>query len=486
MPPKDKPGRSLACAQTVPRIPTGIAGLDETCRGGLPVHSACLLQGGPGSGKTTLGLQFLAAGTARGETGLFISFGERGERIRRNAPSQLDVSDVIILDLSPTAAAFSDDEAYDVFTSAEVEGEPVMDQVRQAVEAHKPARVVVDSMTHLQYLAPDRYQYRKRALGLVRYLADNEVTALFISETTAPDSDDELAFISDGVIRLYNAGDVRRLEVTKLRGSGIQPGPHTVKLGEDGMTVHPRVWPGQHGRAFDAEPIGSGIANLDRLLGGGLHRGTTTVISGPSGVGKSTLGVQFMKEAAARDERSVILSFEEARDTLLQRTRKINIPVDGMVEHGLLAIHKIEPKTASVEEISSLLRKEVEDHGAKVVMLDSAAGFRQAMKADEVLLARLHDICTYLSNMGLTVFVIDEIEQLNGGNTATDVGFSYLTDNAILLRYYDDGGQLARSISILKKRTGDFERTPRRYAITSYGLDVGEPLDNLAGILGAT
>lgn len=458
-------------------LSTGILGLDEVCLGGLPPESAYLVRGGAGTGKTTLALHFLAAGAAQGESSLFISFDETEPRIRRNAPRSLSLDKVEILDLSPMSSAFTEEESYDVFAPSEIEGEALTDKLRKAVESLEPKRIAIDSITHLLHLAPDAYRYRKQSLALIRYLVDNGATVLFISEAIGQVPDNESSFLSDGIIDLSYTGDIRYLDVMKLRGHSFQAGPHLAVLDRNGMTVHPRSRPSHFSRSFSPDQIGSGIANLDRLVGGGIHRGSTTVISGPTGVGKSSLGLQFMKEAAGRGERSVVLSFEETADSLVHRCRGLNMPIDDMMGSNRLAIHGIEPRTTTVEEVFSLLRQEIDAENTTIIMFDSMSGFRLAVKSEEGLLERLHDLCRYLANMGITVFVIDEIEQLTNSSQVTHEGFSYLVDNAILLRYFTEEGKLARTIGMLKKRMGDFEKTPRRFEVSPYGLDVGKSVD---------
>lgn len=465
------------------RVSIGIPQLDEACNGGLPANAAYLIRGGPGSGKTTLCLHFLVEGVQRGENTLFVSFGEREARIRENAPPLLDLSSIQFLDLSPPASAFTAEASYDIFASADVEGQPVIESVRNAVEQLQPKRVVIDSMTHLRYLSSDAYQYRKHTLGLIHFLMDNAITVLFTSESAAPEDDEELAFMSDGVIELTAYQHARRLSIPKLRGSTMSPGPHTYTIGTDGISVSPRLQSSEHTRKYSPELISSGVAALDDLSNGGFHRGSVTVISGPSGVGKSNIGMLYMKEAAARGERSVVISFEEAREMIIERCRSVNIPVDGMLDGDMLAIYSIEPLSHSPDELAAKIRYEVEQRNAKILMLDSLASFRLSIKTDDQLIQRLHEICRYLGNMGVSAFLIDETENLTGQARATDEGFSYLTDNILLLRYINHDGGLGRVIGMLKKRTGDFNRYPLRFSITSSGIRIHESFQSLDSLI---
>ena len=465
------------------RISTGITQLDEVCHGGLPANAAYLIRGGPGSGKTTLCLQFLVEGVKEGNTALYISFGEREARIRENAPSLLDLSGIQFLDLSPPSSAFTSEETYDVFASAEVEGQPVIDAVRNTVEETKASRIVIDSMTHLRYLSSDTYQYRKHVLGLIHFLMDNKSTLLFTSESTSPEQDEELAFISDGVIELSARQHARQLFIPKLRGSSVSHGPHTYVLGDRGINIAPRLRSSEHSRHYSDEIISSGVAALDDLSKGGFHRGTVTVLSGPSGVGKSNIGMLYMKEAAARGERSVVVSFEESHDMIIQRCRSINIPIDGMLNNDMLSIISIEPLSHSPDELAAKIRYEVEQKKARILMLDSLASFRLSIKTDDMLIQRLHEICRYLGNMGVTTFLVDETEALSGQVSATNERFSYLTDNILLLRYINHEGGLGRVIGVLKKRTGDFHRYPVRFSITSSGIRIHEAYESLDSLI---
>lgn len=467
----------------VERILTGIDGLDEVCNGGLPAKAAYLIKGGPGCGKTTLCLQYLANGIGNGESALFISFAERESRIRANAPNTIDLSGIEFLDLSPSAASFSTEESYDVFPSSDVEEAPIFDAIRSTIESHQPGRVVIDSMTHMRYLASDAYQYRKHVLGLIHLIMDQGATLLFTSEEPTSEHDEELAFLSDGVIQLESFQHARRLLIPKLRGSEVSNGPHTYTLSDKGLSVSPRLKAKEHSRKFLNDLMCSGIAALDELSDGGFHRGTVTLLSGPAGVGKSNISMLYMKEAAARGDRSVVLTFEESRDTLLERCRSINLPVDTMIDNNLLSVYAIEPLSHSPDELAAIIRDEVEHNDARIVMLDSLASFRLSIKTDDQLVQRLHEICRYLGNMGVSTILIDETQDVTGQTRITEERFSYLTDNIILMRYIKHQGGLGRVIGILKKRTGPFKNHPVRFSITSSGVRIHEAYESFDSLV---
>jgi len=465
------------------RLSTGIAGLDEILNGGLIPNRSYLVRGGPGSGKTTLGLHFLAAGAEHGEKPLFIMLEEPEAHIRSNAEARgFDLSKIDFLDLSPTSEFFAQVQTYDIFSPAEVEREPTTQKIIERVSKLKPQRVFLDPMTQFRYLAADIYQFRRQVLSFLRFLVDQGTTVLFTAESSAEAPDDDLQFMSDGVIELENTAQGRRIGVKKFRGTDFRAGSHTMRLTEKGIEVYPRLLPEQYVREFVAEKIPSGIPELDELLNGGLERGTVTIITGPSGAGKTTLGLQFMKEAAGRGERSVVYSFEEEIGIMLHRVESINIPARTMMERGTLAVMKVEPLRWSPDEFAQLVRRHVAAEKARVVMIDSIAGYRVAVRGED-LTAHLHALTKYLQNMGVVVVLIAEVTDVVGNFKVTEAGVSYLADNVVFLRYLEIGGELRKAIGVLKKRMSNFERTLREFEITHYGIKVGKPLTELRGIL---
>jgi circadian clock protein KaiC len=469
------------------RRPTGVPGLDEVLHGGFIPGRAYLIRGGPGTGKTTLGLHFLVHGVALNEPVLFITLESAEAQIRADAGSQgLDLAGVHVLDLSPTREFFAENQSYDIFSPADVERDPTTQQIIDTIENLQPKRVFVDAITTLRYLSPDGFQFRKQALSFLRFLVDHGATVLMSSESTASVPDDDLRFMSDGIIDVDMSGahgSLRRtLCVTKLRGSDFNGGTHSMRLTSDGMRVYPRLVPESHEREFTADNMPSGLPGLDEMLGGGIERGTITMFSGPSGVGKTTLGLQFMQEAASRGERSVVYTFEEQTETLLHRCDSLGIPVRAMIDGGHLAVVQVEPLRFSPAEFALLVRAEVEQRGTKIVMIDGVSGYRLTLAGDN-LLVHLHALGRYLKNMGATVIFISDVESITGDFRATDVGASYLCDNLIFLRYLELDGELRKVIGVLKKRLSDFGKQIRELEITAQGLRVGEPLVGLRGVL---
>ena len=465
------------------RLGSGVAGLDEVLCGGLPARKAYLVRGGPGTGKTTLGLHFLTAGSAHGDKSLFISLSESEPQVRANAAvSGFDLSGVEFLDLSPPPEYFSRIESYDIFAPAEVEREPITRQIIERIETLRPDRVFVDALTQFRYLASDEQQFRRQVLSFMRFVVGQGCTMLLSSEASSQAPDEDLQFLADGVINFRLAHSGRELWISKLRGSDFRSGRHAMRLSGQGVQVFPRVIPVEHGREYPAELIGSGVTELDALLHGGLERGTITLVTGPSGAGKTTLGMQFMKQAAERGERSVIYTFEEGLDTLFRRCQNIGIPARGMVRRGQLSVVPVEGLRYSADEFAGMVREEVEQRGARIVMIDSTAGYKIVIRGHD-LVASLHALSRYLKNMGVTVILANDVEMITGVFRITEIGVSYLADNIVFLRYLEVGSELRKAVGVLKKRSGDFEHSLRELRITTEGLQVGEPLRMLQGIV---
>lgn len=465
------------------RLLTGISGLNEVLRGGYIPSRTYLVRGTPGTGKTTLGLHFLAAGAANGEPVLFITLAEPVTQLQETAEGlNFDTQGITFLDLSPTSEFFAQVQTYDIFSPAEVEREPTTQRIVEQVESLKPQRIFIDSMTQFRYLATDTFQFRKQVLSFLRFLTEKNITVLFTSEHSSEAPDDDLQFMSDGVLNLnFNQGD-RSLSVSKFRGSDFRSGNHSFRLTSDGVQLFPRLLPEVSEQAPSTETISSGILEIDELLHGGIERSTITIISGPTGVGKSTLGLQFMKEAAERGERSVIYTFEENKETLVHRSEGVNVPIYTMLERGTLSIVQIEPLLYTPDEFANLVRQEVEEKQARIIMLDSVAGYRLSVRGED-LTPNLHALGKYLQNKGVAVLLINEVEAITGNFRATEIGISYLADNIIFLRYLEVRGQLRRVIGVLKKRISDFEKTLREFQISRDGIKVGSPLNGLRGIL---
>lgn len=466
------------------RLSSGIEGLDEVLGGGFPPGQAYLARGGPGCGKTTLGWHFLTTNLEDGTPRLFITLGESQAQLKRNgAASGFEVEAVKVLDLSPDADFFVQNRGYDIFAAAQVEQGPLTERIVDQVRALKPQRVFVDSMTQLRYLATDTYQFRQQVVGFLRFLLHEGATVLFTSEGSQEAPDEDLQFISDGILTLEMHDQDRHIQVSKLRGSGFRKGRHALRICDRGLVVFPHLVSGDEPLTTTPPHVcPTGIPEIDEMLSGGIESGTVTIISGPSGVGKTTLGLQFIKEAAGRGDRSVVYLFEEAVDTLLNRCEGISIPVRAMVERGTLAVIKVDPLLYSPDEFAHRVQQEVEHAGARLIMIDSVLGYKLSFQEDD-LIRNIHTLCQYLKGRGVTTILTNEVESITGDFKATELGVSYLADNIIFLRYLEIRGQMRRAIGVLKKRLSDFEKTLREFEISRYGIKVGRPLTQLRGIL---
>ncbi|MFB6298480.1 MAG: ATPase domain-containing protein [Salinirussus sp.] len=467
------------------RLPTGIDGLDAVLRGGFIAGRSYMLHGPAGAGKTIVGLHFLDACEAD-ETGLFVNLEEDIDDLRANAAALgFDTDAVEFLDLSPGAEVFTEDQSYEVFSASEIEQEPLTEQVTEAVRATEPDRVVVDPLTQFRYVIDDDYQFRKQIVGFMRFLKRQGATVLFTVQETDDLPTDDLQFISDGYVSLAVAGDRREVRVPKFRGSATRSGDHAFRITDDGIEVYPALIPERHERSFAVETLSSGIDEVDDLLYGGLERGTVTVVSGPTGVGKTTLGTQFAREAARRDDQSIVYLFEESRETYLARSEAIGLPVGEMIDAGLLRLEEVEPLALSPQEFASAVRDDVAA-GTEMVMIDGLAGYRLLVRDEDDLLRRLHALGRYLRNVGATTILVDETTDVVGQFRATEREVSYLADTVVFLRHLELRGELRKAIGVLKKRASDYERTLREFAITGDGIEVGEPLTDLRGVLSGT
>ena len=468
------------------RVSTGVPGADDVLDGGLIDQSATLLRGEPGAGKTIFALHFLTDTDAE-DTGLFINLGEPTAYLRSTAEAfGRSLAEVSFLSLSPTSEQFHDDETYTLFESAEVERPSLVDEIRDEVAEIDPDRVVVDPVTEFRYLTTDTHQFRTQVLSLLDFLKSTGATTMLTSQAASSMPDDDLQFLVDTVINLGDAADRKTMRVTKSRGSGSRRGSHTLVVDEDGMVVWPRLVPERHEVAFTPRKLSSGVEPLDALLHGGLTTGTVTFLSGPTGVGKTTTGLQFLHEAASRGQQAVLYSFEENTGTLRDRAEAIGTPIDGLIESGQLEIAAVEPEQWTVGEFTGQLRGAVAD-GAEVVMIDGVSGFTHSLRglaADPA--DHLVKIGRYLRNTGVTGLVTNEVHAITGEVRATEQNVSHLADNILVLRHIEYNGQLRKVIGVLKMRASDFETRLRELAITDEGLVIGEPLTGLRGILTGT
>lgn len=464
------------------KISTGVSGLDEILHGGLLPRKSYLLKGGPGTGKSSFGYHFLERALKDNESALYITLGETRDNIISNAKQLgIDLSGVHFLDLTPEEDVYKNSRSYNVFTSAEVEQEPIIQSIVKAVEEYEPTCVFLDSITMLRSLNQDPFQMRNMALSFIKFICQH-ATLLITSEAYEHTADKDATFWVDGIIHLEYSPAWRKISVSKYRGSDFFHGNHAFKINNNGIIVYPRLQSGNYERSYLSEPISTGIGELDKLLHGGLEKGTVTIISGPTGAGKTNFGIQFAKEAASRGERSAVYTFEESAEVLMKRSESIGVPVRSMIENGNLKITPVEPLSYSPDEFSAMVRKDVEENGTKIVIIDSIGGYGLSVR-EENTLERLHALTVYLQNMGITTLLVNETANVTGQFETTGMNASYLADNIIFLRYLELKGELRKAIGVLKKRMSDFEHSIREFDITSEGLKVGKKMTNLRGIL---
>lgn len=464
--------------------PTGVAGLDEILRGGLPLHQMYLVQGDPGAGKTTLAFQFLLEGVQRGEKSLYVTLSASARDLHRVARSHgWDVSQIDIYENFRTNASAETT----VFRPSEIELARTVQGILTAIEERQPDRVVIDSLGEIRLLAESALRYRKQLLTLKEFFRDREITALVLDDRTASSREAEVQGLAEGVIRLAVLspmyGNTRRsLEVVKMRGVGFRGGCHDFAIEKGGLLVFPRLSAGQHMVSREAGVVQSGVPEIDALVGGGLERGSATLIMGPAGVGKSSLALQFAVTAAAAGERVSFFIFEEHRTVFLKRAASLGFNIAADVEAERLSVHQIDPAEMSAGEFAYTVRTAVETRGSTVIVIDSLNGYFNAMPEEHFLTLHLHELLSYLTDAAVTTIVI--VSQHGAlGHVSSPVDVSYLADAVILLRYYEKRGAFGRAISMLKKRTSAHEQSVREFRLTSKGVGVGPVLDEFRGIL---
>lgn len=467
------------------KVDSGTPGLDAVLHGGFLSGHTAIVTGGSGTGKTIIGLQFLAA--ANGDA-LYIGFEEREQALRQNADRLgIDLSAVAILDLSAKGERFFSDEAYTLFSSEEVEGEELLGQIASAIETHDIDRLVIDPLSELRSLLPDDFQFRRNITSLFNSLNDRGITTLCTAQPSDREAEADLQYLGNTTIEINRSTDRRTLEVTKYRGSETAVGRHTFRIHSGrGGHVYPKLVPGDHHRETAREPLPTDVEELDELLNGGIERGSVTIISGPSGVGKTTTGTHFLQAAAKRGERALAFLFEELRSDYLYRSTQLGMDVEDLVDEGTFEVEEIEALTQSPDEFAYYVREAVEDRDVEFVMIDGIAGYRLGLRGDdsqEQLTREIHALCRYLKRMGVTVILVEEIGNVTGEFRATNSQTSYLADNLIFLQYLEVDGDIQKSIGVLKKRFGGFEQSLRELRIDTGGLHVGERLSGYRGLL---
>ena len=467
---------------------TGVGGLDHLLRGGLPAHRIHLVEGHPGSGKTTLGLQFLMEGVCRGESCMYITLSETAEELRANAASHgWDLSGIHIQELQPAENLLSEEE-YTLFHPSEIELGDLSRNVFDAVEQFKPARAVLDSVSDMRLLARDSLRYRRQILSLKQFFVGRGCTLMLLNETGSNESDAHIQSLAQGVIKLEQSvldfGIARRrLEIVKLRGVAYVGGYHDFRIETGGIRVFPRLENRRQSRALPKETLKSGLPHVDLLLDDGVPTGTCTLILGPSGVGKSTLGAQYLAFAAANGIHGAAFLFDEQRQTFLERGDALGMQLSKYSKSDLLKVAKIEPGLMSPGEFSHSVRKAVEDDKVRVVLIDSLTGYLTAIPEASAAVVRLHELTSYLASCGVATFLTVAQQGMLGQNMASPIDVSYIADTMFMMRFFEAGGHVHKAVSVLKKRTGLHETAIREIGIKKNGLWVGTPLTDFRGVL---
>jgi len=473
------------------RCRTGIVGLDQILCGGLPANRLYLLQGSPGVGKTTLALQFLIEGVAQGESALYITLSETRDEITAVAESHgWNLDKIHVLELSAIEQLLNDQQENTFFHPSELELSKTAQILLDHVERVKPRRVVLDSLSEFRLLAEVPLRYRRQMLKLKHFFAGRQSTVLLLDDQSGDHSDLHIQSIAHGVITLDRLSvsyglDRRQLRVEKIRGVKFHEGAHDYKIQRGGLRLYPRLVASEHKRQFPAEPISSGIPGFDVMTGGGLDRGTSNLFIGPAGSGKSTLALQHVAFAAKRGERSHIFIFDENRKTLEKRAAAVGFDLSQHLADGIIRIQQIDPAQLSPGEFTSIIREAVEVDDVRILVIDSLNGYLNAMPDEKFLNLHLHELLTYLSQVGV-VTILTLAQQGLVGHMDTPVDVTYLADAVILFRYFETSGQLKKAISVVKKRSGRHEDTIRELKLDSQGVQVGKPLHDFRGILSGT
>jgi circadian clock protein KaiC len=471
------------------RSATGIAGLDNILGGGLVRDRLYLLQGDPGSGKTTLALQYLLEGLRQGEKGLYVTLSETTEELTAVAQSHgWSLDNLEIVELVASETDLAGDTQVTMYHPSEVELSETTRVVLEAVERVNPSRVVFDSLSEMRLLAQNSLRYRRQILALKQFFIGRRCTVLLLDDRTAEGSDTQLQSIAHGVISLeqlapeYGA-ERRRVRIMKLRGTSYRGGYHDFCIKAGGLEVYPRLVAAEHKTAFEKARIASGVPRLDALLGGGPDRGTSTLLLGPAGSGKSTVAVQYAAAAAGRGEHAVIFAFDESCATLEARTAALGVRLEQGSKAGQVKVHQIDPAEVSPGQFAYMVREAVERDHAKVIVIDSLNGYLNAMPEENFLTLQLHELLSYLGRQGVTTMMVVAQHGLMGSAMQTPVDTSYLADSVVLFRYFESRGTVRKAVSVVKKRSGAHEDTIRELRLDSSGIHLSEPLTQFHGIL---
>ncbi len=471
------------------RTSTGITGLDYVLEGGLPAGHLFVIEGEPGTGKTTVGLQFLLAGAEAGEQVLYITLSESKRELEGVARSHnWDIGKIHIFEYTPTEDSLKAEDQYSAFHPSEVEFQDTTQSILAEVDRLQPTRIVFDSLNEIRLLARDSLRYRRQILALKHYFSNRGCTVVLLDDKTTEGHDMQLHSLAHGVISLERLSreygvERRRLRVAKLRGSRFREGFHDYRILTGGVKVYPRLVASENSHSNVSGVAQSGIPEMDAICGGGLPRGSSSLIMGPAGCGKSSLATCFAVAAAERGEFVAAFIFDETRDMLVRRSLGLNMNLPALVQSGRLYLEQVDPAELSPGEFVSSVRDKVERQNATMVIIDSLNGFLNAMPGELFLTLQMHELLTYLNQKGVVTILVMAQNGLMGAAMQSPIDLSYLADNVILLRYFEARGRVRKALSIVKKRAGMHEDTIRELSFVAGSVRVGQPLVQFQGVM---